>query len=141
MFPDLERQTTAAGTRTIELQEALVFTLDAHAEPDYLLLRASGELDLHNRDQFREQLTDHIDRSHQAIVLDLSDLSFIDSSGLGALLALIRVPEARRPRIVRAHSNGPVRRLFQTTRLDLLLDIEGSVEAALATRRPVGSAT
>ena len=117
-----------------------MFTLDVHYEPDHLLLRVGGELDLHSRPAFRERLTELTDQARKPVVLDLSDLKFIDSSGLGVLLAIIRVPEACRPRFVLARSDGPVGRLLRITRLDHLLDIHPSVKAALAASTAVGSA-
>jgi anti-sigma B factor antagonist len=109
-----------------------LFTLDVRPETDHLLLRLGGELDLHSRLAFRERLAELTQEARQPVVLDLSDLKFIDSSGLGALLGIIRVPEARRPRLVLARSDGPVGRVLRTTRLDLLLRVHPNVEAALA---------
>lgn len=116
-----------------------MFTLDVHSEPDHLLLRVSGELDLHTKQLFRDRLTALMQQSRQTIIIDLSDLEFIDSSGLGALLSIVRVPEASRPRIVLSQPGGPVRRLLHTTRLDLLLGIHSSVKAALTAPSATGS--
>jgi anti-sigma B factor antagonist len=117
-----------------------LFTLDVHHDADYLLLRPRGELDLHSGHLFRERLTDLMREAALPLVLDLSDLQFIDSSGLGALLTILRVPEERRPRIVLSPANGPVGRLLRTTRLDLLLTVHPNLDAALAGRAPARSA-
>ena len=117
-----------------------MFTLDVHHDADYLLLRPRGDLDLHSCHLFRERLTDLMRESERPLVLDLSDLLFIDSSGLGALLTMLRVPEERRPRVVLSPADGPVRRLLRTTRLDMLLTIHPSLEAALAGRALARSA-
>jgi anti-sigma B factor antagonist len=117
-----------------------VFTLDVDSKTDHLLLRVGGELDLHSRRAFRERLAELTDQARQPVVLDLSDLKFIDSSGLGALLGIIRLPESCRPRLVLERSDGPVGRLLRTTRLDLLLRVHPSVEAALAASAAAGSA-
>ena len=117
-----------------------MFTLDVHADGTYMLLHVRGELDLHTCQLFRDRLTDLIRQSAQPIVIDLSDLLFIDSSGLGALLAIIRMPEDRRPRIVLSPANAQVNRLLRTTHLDVLLRVHPSVEAALSRGVPAGSA-
>lgn len=117
-----------------------MFTLEVHSESDHLLLRIGGELDLHSRTAFVEGLTELQRQTPHLIVLDLSDLKFVDSSGLGALLAILRVPEESRPRLVLTRCDGPVRRVLRTTRLDLLLGVHSSVEAALAQPASVGSA-
>jgi anti-anti-sigma factor len=117
-----------------------VFTLDVHHDADYLLLSPRGELDLHSCHLFRDRLTDLMRQPDLPLVLDLSDLQFIDSSGLGALLILLRAPVERRPRVVLSPANGAVARLLRTTRFDMLLTIHPSVEAALAGRGSVRSA-
>jgi anti-sigma B factor antagonist len=117
-----------------------VFTLDVHHDDRCRLLRPRGELDLHTCQLFRERLTDLVREEGPRLVLDLSDLDFIDSSGLAVILTLLRVAEDRRPRIVLSPSNGAVSRLLRTTRLDLLLPIHASIEAAVGGSVPVGSA-
>lgn len=52
-----------------------------------LLLKLTGELDHHNAEQMRKKLDKEILQSGaQTVVFDLSDLSFMDSSGIGVLL-------------------------------------------------------
>ena len=129
-----------AGNHRDHHQEVFLFTLDVHHDTDYRLLRPQGELDLHSCQLFRDRLTELMRGEGPRLVLDLSDLQFIDSSGLGALLTMLRVAEDRRPRIVLSPANGRVARLLRTTRLDLLFTIHLSIEAALAGSVPAGSA-
>jgi anti-sigma B factor antagonist len=108
-----------------------VLSLDVHHRGRYLLLQVSGELDFGSSSTFRDRL---IEFSHQELptIVDLTELRFIDSSGLAALVATLRMPPSQRPRIVLASSGGPVYRVLRTTQLDRLLAISTSVEAALA---------
>ncbi len=111
-------------------QEVTVFTIDLHQHPDHLLICLGGELDLDTSRTLRQQLSDMLQHAEFPFILDLSGLWFIDSSGLGVLLATARLPAERRPRIV-LPEDGPVSRLFRTTRLDTLLGVYPSVDAAL----------
>jgi anti-anti-sigma factor len=52
-----------------------------HAE-----LSLKGELDVSTCDALREQLIDVIDKGATDLVIDLADLSFLDSSGLRGLI-------------------------------------------------------
>ena len=108
-----------------------MFALDAQPRAGYLLLCVRGELDLESSPGFRDRLIELIQETRQPVVLDLSELRFLDSCGLGALVASVRLPADRRPLVVLAPSNKPVSRLLQSTRLDSLLDVHPSVEAAL----------
>lgn len=52
-----------------------------------LLLKLTGELDHHNAEKMRKKLDKEILQSGaQEIVFDLSELAFMDSSGIGVLL-------------------------------------------------------
>jgi anti-sigma B factor antagonist len=116
-----------------------VFTLDVDHRADHLLLRLGGELDLESSRAFRDQLTHLLREAQGPTLLDLSGLAFIDSSGLGALVAVLRMPEEERPRFVLTPANGPVNRVLRNTRLEAHLGIFPSIEAAL-TAAPIRSA-
>jgi anti-sigma B factor antagonist len=109
-----------------------VLTLDIHQRADYILLRASGVLDLETSVTFQRRLAEFVQQDRRPVVVDLSGLQFLDSSGLGALVITLRLPEGRRPRIVLEPANRPVGRLLHAARMDQLLPIYPSVEAALA---------
>ena len=55
---------------------------------DYVLCRPVGELDAYTVAQFREALTELAEESY--VLVDLSDVPFMDSAGLGALIGGIR---------------------------------------------------
>ena len=54
----------------------------------YVVCRPAGELDAYTVAQFREALTELADESY--VLVDLSDVPFMDSAGLGALIGGIR---------------------------------------------------
>jgi len=64
--------------------EELVTSLDRDA--DMVTVALHGEVDVMTVDQVRVALIDAIAGHPRAIVVDLADLSFIDSTGLGALI-------------------------------------------------------
>jgi anti-sigma B factor antagonist len=96
------------------------------------IIAVSGEIHVSTAPDFSRLLNDAIGRGKTAVVLDLSDVEFIDSTGLSVLLNGLR-------RVTRAHgrmalivTNPTVLRLFQITRLDSTFDIAGSRAGALA---------
>jgi anti-anti-sigma factor len=64
----------------------------------------------------------------RAIMLDLRDLTFIDSSGLHALVRAYRRCEEDGPRLLVLGANPFARRLCQMTGTEFLLDAEGTAE-------------
>jgi anti-anti-sigma factor len=85
--------------------------------------RLSGDLDIVTSDDVKRELVELIDEGHTSLALDLSDVGFVDSSGLGVLVAIHRHAEARGGEFVVRSAPPQVRRLFEITRLGDLLTV------------------
>jgi anti-anti-sigma factor len=91
------------------------FDVASSANDGSVTVTLRGELDLASIDALQERLTDVEQGSPRRIVLDLSELSFIDSSGLRMLLlADGRARESGRE-LVLTQSTDPVQRVFEMT--------------------------
>jgi anti-sigma B factor antagonist len=99
------------------------FTIESYAENDVSRLSLAGEFDLAGIEQF-EAAIDRVEASDpRAIVIDLSALTFMDSSGLRALvMADQRARQAGR-RLAIVPGPPPVRRVFEITQLADRLDL------------------
>lgn len=86
--------------------------------------RLSGDLDIVTADNVKRELTDVLDEGATRLSLDMGDVRFVDSSGLGALVAIHRHAEAAGSRFTVRAVPPQVRRLFEITRLDDLLAVE-----------------
>ena len=107
-------------------------TLDVttHTRPDGVHVELSGELDLATATKLEDELRRVEEDDPPMIVLDLQALSFMDSSGLRALLSAdTRSREAGR-RFVLVRGDERVQRVLRITRLDERLEIVDSVDAA-----------
>ncbi|MDQ2836292.1 MAG: STAS domain-containing protein [Actinomycetota bacterium] len=62
-------------------------SLSEHAIDQHVILEVRGEVDVHSAPQLRDRLIEVFDAGKSSVVVDLSWLSFIDSTGLGALVA------------------------------------------------------
>jgi anti-sigma B factor antagonist len=88
-------------------------------------LRVVGEVDVASSPALRAKIAELLDGGADRIVLDLSEMTFIDSSGLGVLVgALKRVRERDRSDLVLTGLQGPPRRVFEITGLTELFSIE-----------------
>jgi len=101
----------------------LNFDLETEAEGNSALVRIRGDLDLQVVERVTEALTQIESDELELLVIDLSRVSFMDSSGMGAIAAAhIRAGEAgRRFAIVRPPAG--VRQAFDRTRLDEVITI------------------
>ncbi|MGI6783383.1 MAG: STAS domain-containing protein [Aminivibrio sp.] len=71
----------------------------------------------------REQLIDLLDEGAVNLTLDLSGLTYIDSSGLGVLISLHKRCIQKGGRMVITGLKGMVEELFKLTRLDLVFNV------------------
>jgi anti-sigma B factor antagonist len=92
-----------------------------------------GELDVATVPAFREALNPLAeDETVQCIVVDLVEVTFIDSTGLMTLLNALRRVVRREGRLVIACNNPTVLRLFEATRTDATFEIVPTREQALS---------
>ena len=87
--------------------------------------RLSGDLDIMTSVEVKRDLALLVDAGHVALQLDLSEVGFVDSSGLGALVAIHRHAEAQGGSFVVQSVPPQVQRLFDITRLGDLLTAAG----------------
>jgi anti-sigma B factor antagonist len=96
-----------------------------------LVIGVRGEVDVHSAPQLRDRLLSAIDGGHESIIVDLSKLDFIDSTGLGALVAgRNHAADATTLRIV--CSSERLLKLFRITGLHEVFAIYPSVVEATA---------
>jgi anti-anti-sigma factor len=108
-----------------------------------VLVRLEGELELGQALTFDEALRKLEERGSAAIVLDLRELSFIDSAGVSTLLAARRRAARSGRRIVIVQGPSAVRRLFAIAGLADAFEIVDDVPSELtsSTSRCAGIAS
>jgi anti-anti-sigma factor len=110
-------------------------TLDVntHDRADGVLIEIAGELDLATAPKLEDEMKRVEADGPAVIVLDLRPLSFMDSSGLRALLSAdSRAREAGR-RLVLVRGDERVQRVLKITRLDERLEIVDDADAVPGT--------
>ncbi|MEW1774264.1 STAS domain-containing protein [Streptomyces sp. NPDC086777] len=114
----------------------MAFKVTSDEQGAWAVLEVSGELDLVTSPALRQRVHDVVAEGHHSLVLDLSDVFFCDSSGVGVLIAARRLIRSCRGRLrlilpAQGASEGShvnrvlgalgVRRLF-----DVYADIDGA---------------
>jgi len=97
--------------------------IEAEKIGDVLLARVDGELDLSTAAAFREALDRRLEGGNGArhLVLNLSGLTFVDSSGLGAILGRYRRVSERGGRLVAADVPANIARLLSLSGLQKII--------------------
>lgn len=88
-----------------------------------LTLRGSVELNAANAGAFREEARAALTGEHKQIHVDLSQMAFIDSSGLGALIALHKTMCARQGMVRLLNPTPSVLQILELTRLHRIFEI------------------
>ncbi len=101
---------------------------------DYLVLIVdSGRIDSTNSTELQALIYNEITAGAKRIIIDLSSVDFMDSSGLAGLLPVIKtLPE--KGNLMLTGLSPRVSQLFKLTKLDEIFDIYSSVEEALQSR-------
>jgi len=93
----------------------------------------AGRFDAHEVPHVRQALTQAADRTKGRVVVDLSGVNFIDSSGLACLVQGMKYCRERGADQILCNLQQPVRIIFELTRLDRAFKIAGCVEEATTT--------
>ena len=99
------------------------------------IVSITGELDQATADKLRGALREAIEGESSAVLIDMSDCGFIDSTGLGVIVEAWKDLQARNGESSALSICGPateVRRLLEVTGLDQAIEIRDTREDAIA---------
>jgi anti-sigma B factor antagonist len=96
------------------------------------VLPLKGEIDLHVSPSVTASLNEMIDKKPERLVVDLSDVSYIDSAGLAALIEAMQRVEGYGGKFALSGLQETVRSIFEISRLDQVFQIFPDTNAALS---------
>ncbi len=83
----------------------------------------SGEVDIYTAQQFKDKLYNIVDNSSNDLVIDCSGLNYIDSTGLGIFVGVLKKTKLAGRSIRVENIKDNIRKLFIITGLDKLFNI------------------
>jgi anti-sigma B factor antagonist len=95
------------------------------------VVRLFGSAGMEHVDELRRQLLELPSADNSRVVLDLSELHFVNSAGLGAFIALYRRCHELGGQVVLANPRRAVGQVLRVTNLDRLMPIYPDVDSAL----------
>jgi anti-anti-sigma factor len=93
------------------------------------VLKLSSLLDTNQANQIRQEIGTIVESGVQIVLMDLSDVTFIDSSGLGVLVLAFKAIRAAGGRLVLCSISKQVRMLLELTGTDQIFEVFPSQEA------------
>lgn len=106
-----------------------------------LIVRLDGELDLHTVEPFKEAVADALAREPTLchLILLMQQVTFMDSSGIGAILGRYRDIKERGGRVAVVGLQPAVRRIFELAGMNRVINHYSSEREALAKLAQEGS--
>lgn len=92
------------------------------------IIEPSGILDGTKADEFRQEISDSVKNGTQVILVDFTNVTFMDSSGLGALVLALKTIRTNEAKLFLCALNEQIKMLFELTSMDRVFNICSSRE-------------
>jgi anti-anti-sigma factor len=108
-----------------------VVTAQKHSPMDssVKVVRPTGILDSSQAGDFRQQIGDLVHDGARAVIVDFQDVTFMDSSGLGALVLALKTVRSAGAEMHVCSMNEQVKMLFELTSMDRVFKIFADADA------------
>ena len=91
--------------------------------PVVKLVQPTGILDGTKSGQFRKDINDQVEAGADIVLIDFKDVTFMDSSGLGALVLALKTVRAAGSQLILCSINEQIKILFELTSMDRVFEI------------------
>ena len=96
---------------------------EIYVEDEKVMVNLSGSLFMEEAALLRQKLLLQLEKGYNQFVVNLSGVDYIDSSGLGVLVAVHKRALQNGGTVILIGMQGTVKELFELTRLDKVFDI------------------
>ncbi|MEH2451102.1 STAS domain-containing protein [Nostoc sp.] len=87
------------------------------------VIKLTGNLNATTSQEFRQNITNMLETGAKIVLVDFKDVTFMDSSGLGALVLAFKTLRAADSKLVLCSISEQVRILFELTNMDKVFEI------------------
>ena len=108
-------------------------------EGGIIILNLEGRLDLASGATLKERIKSHFDQDKTSVHLNLNGVEFINSSGLGSLVSIMKETRMRKGRLTLSNLASYVQEIFDITQLSHIFEIFATEEEALNSYRTVST--
>ena len=105
-------------------------SLSTYDSGDHTVLAVGGEVDVYTAPRLREKLVELVETGARHVVVDLSRVEFLDSTGLGVLVGALKRLRAVNGTFGLVCAHERLLKIFRITALDRVFSLYDSVAAA-----------
>lgn len=95
---------------------------------DFVSLNLKGEIDVYTSPKLKEKVIEEVEKGIKNLVINLQDVSYIDSTGLGILIGTLKRMKEREGKLYLIFSSARLNRIFEITGLNKIFIIYPSEE-------------
>jgi anti-sigma B factor antagonist len=114
------------------LGEIVDLTLETREQDGHTLLAIAGEIDVYTAPKLRDKITELVNAGHHSLILDMENVDFLDSTGLGVLVGGLKKIRAQDGTMALICSQDRLLKIFKITGLAKVFTIYSSETAALS---------
>jgi anti-sigma B factor antagonist len=105
--------------------------IEQGSEAGHYVIAARGEIDLFTAPELKQVITEVIESGERRVAIDLSEVSFLDSTALGVLIGAVKRLRSRGGALAVINTDSSIAKTFEITGLDQIFTIVSSRAEAL----------
>lgn len=94
-----------------------MFKANIDKKDDYLILNLAGDLDVYSEEEFRDFIEDELKDKNLDLVIDIEDLDYLDSTGLGMFMKIYKMYDENGQKVKIINPKENILKLFKITDL------------------------
>ena len=104
---------------------SLRMNINFNEELDHWDVDLLGEVDIYTANELKDELNIAIEERPKNLVINMQNLDYIDSTGLGILIGVVKRLKQKQGDIYIVNTKPNVRKIFTITGLDKIFKVEG----------------
>lgn len=101
-----------------------MFESKIYDKEKFLLIEVKGDLDIYSEDEFRSFIEKEIEGSDKDMVIDIKDLDYLDSTGLGLFMKIYKISKEKDRTVSIINPKENILKLFKITDLTDVFNME-----------------
>jgi anti-sigma B factor antagonist len=94
------------------------FSVEIEEKQNIPIIHVNGEIDIYTCPELRNTLTELIENGSRNLILDLENIKYIDSTGLGTIAHMARSIESDNGQVIVISTNNQIKKIFQVSGLE-----------------------
>lgn len=117
---------------TEQKEDRVDVSVTSRQSGDRTVIEVKGEIDVYTAPALREEISSLVDAEHTTIVVDLTQVSFMDSTGLGVLVGALKKVRTLGGDLSLVINEEKILKVFRITALTQVFSIHPTLDEALA---------